>query len=1348
MTQALCSLAQTAKKRLENSQERKDIKLRKKIKIISRVSAVTLALLIAMSTMITGFAAPGTGGHRYSQYWGIKWNNEYTYSYTDAQGNSASGRMGAGLGRFNVHYIAQDGQSADKFKYAQRGFCIEPEKWVEGPEDYGTSRNYQYTGSANTTYPTSNTLSYLSTTGIAAYDSRLTAEKKKLVTYVLANGYGNYVPANAAHAAYWYATQLLIYETVIGWRNSDFNAPTRSFEPNACLTTESHSDVPTSNHGPETSVAAIEQAYLKIVGWVKLTLNNPHGTTESSSTCPTYTMNYSTQLGKYYYDYSFDDIIRSDLTNSTNFAVKLSELNIKNSDIIVYDTNSSVKVSFTIDKANKRIRFTTDHPLSGSIAVAFHNPRIRGINTSLKTTTLGAGLMIMAIPGTNNQAFARGAAPLIDRPAYFKLTTASTMKLKMEKKSANTDITDGNSCYSLAGAVYGIYSDANCTTLKGQMVTDANGNATWNNGATLPYYAAWAKEIKPSPGYLLDDNIYKFEYKEKENGVSVYSFTSIEEPDNDPIKVFLKKQNAITGQSGADLAGAIFKISFYDGEYTDAADVQGLTPLRTWHFETDEDGAIAYDNDHLIQNNPLYPSDALFMDLGKPVLPKGSLSVQEVKAPTNYKINPDIVVKPVDEIKQYSMDQEPVNPFVVNEVPVGGLTIQKTSSDGIVKDVWFRVQGNTGYQGGYNKVFKTNDEGFISIKNDPDMYVTNGSGQPVVYTITELGFSNGDGTYTIPARYTPDHISQTTTIDEEGGVTVKFKNQMPTGMIAIDKDAEDDYVSSVYFQVTGTNGYSQKVSTNTNGTVYVRNLPVYDEDDNLVTYTVKEIGFKVGSTYKVPERYETVDDQYVTFANATINSNNLIRVHFNNNLKYGSIKVHKSADDGDINGIYFRIENNYADKSDDLFYVNEIVKTTGGVAELTDLPVFDDNDMKLTYTVTELGKKVGNDEYEVPGYYFEVEPQTVKLDASSSTPKEVSFENKVKFFNLLVTKDASDFKVENIWFHIVSSDGEINDYYATDENGEIYLDYLYCVDEDGESITYTITEVGVWKNGSYVYPAKYYSNEPQVVDGINYIPATPTSGYKDAEANFINTEKEASILIKKTSEDNFVSNIWFRLTAQYNNTSINQVAMTGSNGEGGFDKLKVYDDNGNKIVYTVTELGEKQSDGTYSIPYRYNSIQPKTLTLDYDEQGDIYYNEVDFENTLKKGSATVVKMDEHDDPLANVVFELHKSDGTLVDTKTTTSNGRAVFSNLEQGNYYIVETKTKPGLNLLKDKYEFTISGESQTTLNPTIQVKNTANFHIPHTGENGIMSLCIGGGIILIAGIAIVVIFKIKKKK
>ena len=76
----------------------------------------------------------------------------------------------------------------------------------------------------------------------------------------------------------------------------------------------------------------------------------------------------------------------------------------------------------------------------------------------------------------------------------------------IKKVSGNTGITNGNGCYSLAGAVYGIYSDAACTKLLEKITTNASGSAT----SAKQYEAGtlYIKEISPSPGYLLDDTVY------------------------------------------------------------------------------------------------------------------------------------------------------------------------------------------------------------------------------------------------------------------------------------------------------------------------------------------------------------------------------------------------------------------------------------------------------------------------------------------------------------------------------------------------------------------------------------------------------------------------------------------------------------------------------------------------------------------------------------------------------------------------------------------------------------------------------------------------------------------------
>lgn len=70
--------------------------------------------------------------------------------------------------------------------------------------------------------------------------------------------------------------------------------------------------------------------------------------------------------------------------------------------------------------------------------------------------------------------------------------------MKIRKISSNSSISDNNNCYSLAGAEYGVYSDAGCTNLIGTLVTGDDGNSL-----ELEVDAArcYIKEIKAPKGF-------------------------------------------------------------------------------------------------------------------------------------------------------------------------------------------------------------------------------------------------------------------------------------------------------------------------------------------------------------------------------------------------------------------------------------------------------------------------------------------------------------------------------------------------------------------------------------------------------------------------------------------------------------------------------------------------------------------------------------------------------------------------------------------------------------------------------------------------------------------------------
>lgn len=636
--------------------------MKKSARTISSVSAISLALIIALSSLITAFGATMSGGHRGAHCFGVYWKQLFPFSYTDAEGNKisyelppityssyndTSSNLGPAVvrGFFDVVFLAQKGQDLSKDNYSQRAFCIEPEKYIEDGIEYSATVPYDYN------YDNTGIADYNAKTGSQAYDNRLQAEKKKLLNYVLANGYGNYVPADAAHVAYWYATQLLVYEVIAELRNANFDTPVSGgFNPTVCLTCDSDA---------ETSVAAIQQAYDNIVSWVKLTLKNPAGTSENTSSIPVNGMVYSNTLGKYYFDYSFNDIIRQDLTNSQNYAVKLSELNIKESDIIVYDQNSSVKVSYTIDKANKRIRFTSDEPLNEGVVIGIMNPRIRGINESLKSTA-NNGLMLIDVPTTHYQTYARGCAKLVNHPAYFKLKTSDTVRLEMNIEPSSAEFVANNSNYSLEGAVYGIYSDLNCQELIGTMTTDENGKAVYNGGQELPNKTMWARAITPSKGYLADKEVHRFVNTGKSvNGVPVFAFKSKEVPEHYPLYISLDSQGL---PASINLSGAIIRVDFYGGMYSSHEELEGIKPLRSWAFESDGDGYMDYDEDHFFSEDyDEYLGDELYYLDGKPCLPLGTITIKEICPPIrdDFKLNETTYVAQITDFLDLYIDLEP-----------------------------------------------------------------------------------------------------------------------------------------------------------------------------------------------------------------------------------------------------------------------------------------------------------------------------------------------------------------------------------------------------------------------------------------------------------------------------------------------------------------------------------------------------------------------------------------------------------------------------------------------------------------------------------------------------------------
>lgn len=290
--------------------------------------------------------------------------------------------------------------------------------------------------------------------------------------------------------------------------------------------------------------------------------------------------------------------------------------------------------------------------------------------------------------------------------------------LQLKKMSATPEFTNGNSCYSLQGAVYNIYwtkKDADeGINDHGTMTTDEDGYATYydpdsghygtnshdtdavykGKGSGTPVRAAqrdtsefqgwYIREVTAPKGYALDKNVYKLTDSGITNsrGLKIYrpngnSKGITDEPLSDPFIVLIQKRNAVIGET-KDLEGAVFKLEYY-GEYLDFtkyeknfqvdtsdpnAEIPKFTensPKRTWYIKTDKYGYAELSDDY-IQHTSSYNSDDVYTIVDafgklRTVVPYGTLKVTEVQAPEKYEITPVVYYRTLDDNGTEVVDQ-------------------------------------------------------------------------------------------------------------------------------------------------------------------------------------------------------------------------------------------------------------------------------------------------------------------------------------------------------------------------------------------------------------------------------------------------------------------------------------------------------------------------------------------------------------------------------------------------------------------------------------------------------------------------------------------------------------------
>ena len=219
--------------------------------------------------------------------------------------------------------------------------------------------------------------------------------------------------------------------------------------------------------------------------------------------------------------------------------------------------------------------------------------------------------------------------------------------------------------------------------------------------------------------------------------------------------------------------------------------------------------------------------------------------------------------------------------------------------------------------------------------------------------------------------------------------------------------------------------------------------------------------------------------------------------------------------------------------------------------------------------------------------------------------------------------------------------------------------------------TGTPNESGVIRFG-YNVDLNYYRDEPGYYYEHAVSQDVTTCGFASRDPAYITinvkVELDGSMKIVKTSEDDKVSGVRFRVTGNGVDTTV----QTGTDGTIIVPNLKAGS-------YTVTEL---------DVPDQYVQPKSQTVTVKANETAT-----VSFTNVLKKWKAAIIKVDaetgaaQGDASLAGAVYGVyHGSD--LIDQYTTNASGQFTTKEYVCGdNWYIQEISPSSGYLLDTTKY-------------------------------------------------------------
>ena len=634
--------------------------------------------------------------------------------------------------------------------------------------------------------------------------------------------------------------------------------------------------------------------------------------------------------------------------------------------------------------------------------------------------------------------------------------------LEIQKASAIPNITDGNSCYSLQGAVYGLYKNGKEII---RMTTDEKGYAK-ATGIKKDSYIL--KEIVPPKGYALD----KREYPVSINSKQTTHIDVKDYPQSDPVSILLGKIDSETTQNmpqgSASLEGAEFTIKYYDVQSnTDPAET-GKVPIRTWIMKTDDRGFTRLGEKYKVSGDDFY-----FNSTGDVTLPLGTITIQETKAPQGYLLSDEIFVRQIisqgaaEQVETYNM------PTIEEDIIRGDIQIAKYGEN----------NDETGDSGADIKHPLKDIKFHLTSKTTGDVFTIVTDEQGIAST-TQLGISDRGN---LPFdTYVVTEESPYPEYDPIAPFEVTIDTEGKTYYYIVRNDTVDAPISV------------QKVDAETGKIIPIAGakFQVLDEDKNVITMTVSHYptlieqdtwetdangGFMLPETLeygvyylrevKAPEGYLLNGEDIKFVVDKEHQWDDPLTVVCEDRPVKGKIRILKTDEEtgNNLEGAEFEVK-----AAEDIVTPDGTVRAAAGT--IIDTITSNQNGIAETKELY-LGKYEVIETRQPDGYIMPENAWTVELTYKDQNTeiviKELEAVNKPTHIIIDKKVTGTEEKLEGVTFKIWNKETDAAKEYVTDKDGKIellrFVPGTYCIQEveglPGYKWDDTIYEITIDENG-------------------------------------------------------------------------------------------------------------------------------------------------------------------------------------------------------------------------------------------------------------------------------------------